>query len=86
MGEATGTGDGGTKSEGSMKTTAQTTAPKETKAAKSPDLEIWEKAMEEHRAVGVILEALKPLSQKERRRVMGYFWDRYVANPDMEGE
>jgi len=55
---------------------------KATKVTKTPDEEIWEKAWAEHEAVGKILQALKNVSQAERRRIMNYMVDRYVTNPE----
>ena len=46
------------------------------------DEEIWLKAKREHDATGQILDALRPVSQNERRRILNYFWDKYVVHPD----
>jgi hypothetical protein len=51
-------------------------------SAATRDEEIWHQAKKEHEIVGQILDALKPLTQNERRRLLNYMWDRYVTNPD----
>jgi hypothetical protein len=50
------------------------------------DEEIWLKAKREHDATGQILDALRPVSQNERRRILNYFWDKYVVHPDSPNE
>ena len=47
-----------------------------------PDDEIWKRAKREHDAASQILDALRPVSQNERRRILIYFWDKYVVHPD----
>ena len=44
--------------------------------------EIWQRAKREHGAAGKILDALRPVTQNERRRILAYFWDKYVVHPD----
>lgn len=48
----------------------------------SGDDEIWVKAKREHEAAGKILDALRPVSQAERIRILHYMWDKYVLHPD----
>jgi hypothetical protein len=43
---------------------------------------IWRQAKAEHDAAGKILDALRPVSQAERRRILAYLWDKYVLNPE----
>jgi hypothetical protein len=45
------------------------------------DDEIWKRAKREHDAAGRILNALRPVSQNERGRILNYFWDKYVVHP-----